>query len=107
MIIRPVVLNVKREMSAISLLATTLLAFGALLKQLRKHAAMTQGNLVALGYSDSFISRLEQGQSQLDLDAVIDRFIPALGLHDDSTTAALLIERAESARGKRLITSTI
>ena len=53
MIIRPVVLNVKREMSAISLLATTLLAFGALLKQLREHAAMTQGNLVALGYSQS------------------------------------------------------
>ncbi|MCB0187599.1 MAG: helix-turn-helix domain-containing protein, partial [Caldilineaceae bacterium] len=37
--------------------------FGALLKQLRKRAGMTQRDLAAaLGYSDSLISSLEKGQ---------------------------------------------
>src|SRR5919197_4462132 len=81
---------------------TATLSFGALLKQLRKHMGMTQRDLAAaLNYSDSFISSLENAQRQPDLDAVIAHFIPALGLHDDPTTAALLIERAAAARGER------
>lgn len=81
---------------------TAMLSFGALLKQLRKRAGMTQRDLAAaLNYSDSFISSLENAQRQPDVDAVIAHFIPALGLHDDPTTAALLIERAAAARGER------
>src|ERR1700712_5209138 len=80
---------------------SAMLSFGALLKQLRKRAGMTQRDLAAaLNYSDSFISSLETAQRQPDLDAVITRFIPALGLHDDPTTDAQLIERAAAARGE-------
>lgn len=81
---------------------SAMLFFGALLKQLRKRAGMTQRDLAAaLNYSDSFISSLEHAQRQPDLDAVIARFIPALGLQDDPTTAAHLIELAATARGER------
>ncbi len=70
---------------------TATLSFATLLKQLRKRAGMTQRDLAAaLGYSDSLISSLEKAQRQPDMDAVIQRFIPALGLQDDPTLAAYL-----------------
>jgi len=80
----------------------TALPFGALLKQLRKQAGMTQRDLAAaLNYSDSFISSLEKEQRQPDLDAVIHYFIPALGLQNDPQTTAALIEQAALVRGER------
>ncbi len=82
--------------------ATTTLAFGPLLKQLRKQAGMTQRDLAAaLGYSESLICGLEKAQRQPDLQAVTARFILALGLQDDPQTAAHLIEQAALARGER------
>jgi len=84
------------------MLFTTTLAFGPLLKQLRKQAGMTQRDLAAaLGYSESLICNLEKAQRQPDLQAVAERFIPALGLQDDPRTAACLIEQAALARGER------
>ncbi|MEZ4713731.1 MAG: helix-turn-helix domain-containing protein [Caldilineaceae bacterium] len=78
------------------------LPFGALLKQLRKRAGMTQRDLAAaLGYSDSLISGLEKARRLPDLETVRDRFIPALGLQDEPTLAARLIEYAAVARGER------
>jgi predicted ATPase len=78
------------------------LPFGLLLKQLRKRAGMTQRDLgAALNYSHSLISSLENAQRQPDLDAVMTRFVPALGLQDDSISAARLIEQAAAARGER------
>ncbi len=78
------------------------LPFGPLLKQLRKQAGMTQGDLAAaLGYSGSLICSLEKAQRQPDLKAVIERFVPALGLQDDPEAAAALIEQAALARGER------
>ena len=78
------------------------LTFGVLLKTLRKTAGMTQRDLAAaLGYSDSQISGLEKGQRTPDLDAVMLRFVPALGLQDDPTTIVRLVERAAAARGER------
>lgn len=69
---------------------------------------MTQRDLaVALGYSDSLISSLEKGQRQPDLDAVMQRFIPALGLQDDPRTATKLIEAAAFARGQTLSAATL
>ncbi|MEZ4617406.1 MAG: helix-turn-helix transcriptional regulator [Caldilineaceae bacterium] len=77
--------------------------FGALLKQLRKRAGMTQRDLAAaLGYSDSLISSLEKGQRQPDLALVRSHFIPALGLQDEPALAARLIESAAIARGTQL-----
>ncbi|MEZ4733924.1 MAG: helix-turn-helix domain-containing protein [Caldilineaceae bacterium] len=76
--------------------------FGILLKQLRKRAGMTQRDLAAaLGYSDSLISGLEKAHRLPDLDAVMQRFIPALGLQDDLVMAARFLESAAAARGKQ------
>ncbi len=81
--------------------------FGLLLRQLRKRAGMTQRDLAAaLGYSDSLISGLEKGQRLPDLEAVIQRFIPALGLQDDPRSATKLIESAAFARGQTLPATT-
>lgn len=81
---------------------TTTLPFGPLLKQLRKQAGMTQRDLAAaLGYSEALICNLEKAQRQPDLQAVTERFIPALGLQDDPNIAAYLIEQAALARGER------
>ncbi len=81
---------------------TVTLSFGTLLKQLRKRAGMTQRDLAAaLGYSDSLISSLEKAQRQPDLETVIQRLIPALGLQDDPRSAAHLLECAAIARGER------
>ncbi len=82
--------------------STIALPFGALLKQLRKQSGMTQRDLAAaLGYSESLISCLEKAQRHPDMQAVTERFIPALGLQDDPNTAAHLIEQAALARGER------
>ncbi|MCB0139005.1 MAG: helix-turn-helix domain-containing protein [Caldilineaceae bacterium] len=82
--------------------ATPTLSFGPLLKQLRKRAGMTQRDLgAALGYSIALISSLEKAQRRPDLQAVRERFIPALGLQDDPASAARLIEQAALARGER------
>ena len=76
--------------------------FGVLLKQLHKRAGMTQRDLAAaLGYSDSLISSRDKAQRQPDLDAVIQRFIPALGLQDDGAMANRLIACAAAVRGTR------
>lgn len=81
---------------------SALLTFGVLLKTLRKTAGMTQRDLAAaLGYSDSQISGLEKGQRTPDLDAVMLRFVPALGLQDEPATIARLVEQAAAARGER------
>lgn len=78
------------------------LAFGMLLRQLRKAAGMTQRDLAAaLGYSDSLISGLETGQRQPDPDAILPLFVPALGLQDDPSTAQRLYEYAVTVRGER------
>src|SRR5689334_24760725 len=75
--------------------------FGDLLKQLRKRAAMTQGDLAAaVGYSVSFVSVLEQNRRLPDVDAVLRVFVPALGLQDEPQLAIRLVELAASTRGE-------
>lgn len=88
---------------------TAALTFGSLLKRLRKQAGMTQRDLAAaLGYSESLICSLEKAQRLPDLQAVMDRYIPALGLQDDPAAATALIEQAALARGQRVpVTTTV
>ncbi len=78
-------------------------SFGEFLRQLRKRAAMTQGDLAAAtGYSVSFISSLECNTRRPDIEQIAQHFVPALGLHDEPRLAARLIELAASARGEKL-----
>jgi DNA-binding transcriptional regulator YiaG len=55
--------------------------FGELLKFLRRRAGLTQRELsIAVGYSESQISRREQNQRPPDEASLAARFVPALHL---------------------------
>ncbi len=74
--------------------------FGHLLRQLRRRAGMTQGDLAAaVAYSVSFISSLETGSRLPDATIVAERFVPALALQDEPALAARLVTAAVSTRG--------
>jgi transcriptional regulator with XRE-family HTH domain len=77
-------------------------AFGELLKQLRRRMGMTQHDLAAaLGYSRALIGALERNERLPDIDAVIQSYLPALGLQDEPRLATQLVELAALARGER------
>ncbi len=98
----PILSAITLQERGASMVLTTPSTFGPLLKQLRKRAGMTQRDLAAaLGYSSALISSLEKAQRRPDLQAVTERFIPALGLQGDPHNAAHLIEQAALARGER------
>lgn len=89
-------------MPALSPLFPSASSFGDLLKHLRKRAGMSQSDLAAaLGYSFSFISALEQNRRLPDLQAVVQSYLPALGLQDEPKLAAQLVELAALARGEK------
>jgi predicted ATPase/transcriptional regulator with XRE-family HTH domain len=76
--------------------------FGDLLKRLRKRAGMTQDELAAAtGYSPSLIGALERNERLPDIEAVIQVYVPKLGLQDEPLLARQLIELAARARGER------
>jgi DNA-binding XRE family transcriptional regulator len=84
------------------MLLTPTLTFGDLLKQLRKRAGMTQGDLAAaLGYSVALVSALERNQRLPDVEAVSQRFVAALGLQQEPHFATQLVTLAAAARGQR------
>lgn len=71
------------------------ITFGALLRQLRRRAQMTQGDLAAaVGYSVSFISSLEQNTRRPDVHVVSQHFVPALALQEEPHLATHLLELA-------------
>lgn len=73
--------------------------FGELLKFLRRHRKLTQLELaLAVGYSESQISHLEQNHRAPDPTMVGNRLIPALGLEEDREWAARLMELAAPVR---------
>jgi WD40 repeat protein/DNA-binding XRE family transcriptional regulator len=73
--------------------------FGDLLKYLRRRAGLTQRELsIAVGYSDSQISRLEKNERMPDLATLTARFIPALHAEDQPEIAARLLELAVAVR---------
>lgn len=74
--------------------------FGGLLRQLRRRAQMTQGDLaVAVGYSISLISSLEQNTRRPDVHSVLQHFVPALALQEEPHLANQLLELAAAAQG--------
>jgi transcriptional regulator with XRE-family HTH domain len=83
-------------------IASNSLSFGDLLRQLRRRAGLTQGELAArVGYSAAQISRLEQNERLPTVATVAETFAPALDLHDEPHLAHRLVELAALARGER------
>jgi WD40 repeat protein/transcriptional regulator with XRE-family HTH domain len=73
--------------------------FGDLLKYLRRQQRLTQLELsIAVGYSESQITRLEKNQRLPDIAAVKALFVPALQLENEPELTKHLLELAESAR---------
>ena len=73
--------------------------FGDLLKYLRRRAGYTQRELsIAVGYSDTQISRLEHNERLPDLATLTARFLPVLNLEKEPEVAARLLELATAVR---------
>jgi WD40 repeat protein/transcriptional regulator with XRE-family HTH domain len=73
--------------------------FGDLLKYLRRRAGLTQRKLsMAVNYSDTQISRLEQNERMPDLATLTARFLPALRIDDQPEVAKRLLELAARVR---------
>lgn len=73
--------------------------FGDLLRYLRRRAGITQTDLsIAVGYSISQISRLEQNLRPPDIPTIQARFIQPLCLEDEPKTVARLLELAATIR---------
>ncbi len=73
--------------------------FGDLLRFLRRRAGITQLELsIAVGYSDAQISRLEQNLRPPDIPTIEARFVSALGLEDEPTAVARLLDLAAHVR---------
>ena len=75
------------------------ITFGDLLRFLRRWAGITQIELsIAVGYSDSQISRLEQNLRLPDIPTIQARFVSALGLEDEPEAVSKLLELAANVR---------
>ena len=76
----------------------TVTTFGEFLKFLRRRARMTQRELsIAVGYSISQISRLEQNERLPDEMTIRAVFVPALGLEREQELVAQLVALAHHA----------
>ncbi len=76
----------------------TITNFGEFLKFLRRRAQMTQRELsIAVGYSISQISRLEQNERLPDEITLLAVFVPALGLEKEPELVAQLLALAQNA----------
>jgi non-specific serine/threonine protein kinase len=73
--------------------------FGDLLKYLRRRAQLTQRELsIAVGYSESQISRLEANLRLPDQASLMALFVPALSIQDEPETIQRLLELAQLNR---------
>ena len=73
--------------------------FGELLRFLRRKADLTQRELsIAVGYSESQISRLEQNERAPEEATLAARFVPALYIEDEPQWVARLLELGVATR---------
>src|SRR5258705_10033663 len=71
--------------------------FGELLRFLRRKSGLTQGELaIAVGYSESQISRLERNERAPDDATLAARFVPALYLEEQPEWVARFLELGSS-----------
>lgn len=69
---------------------------GAFLKYLRRRARLSQRELsIAVGYSESHISRIENNERPVDRATLLALFVPALHIHDEPDTVARLLALCE------------
>ena len=75
------------------------ITFGDLLRFLRRRMGLTQMELsIAVGYSNTQISRLEQNERLPDIPTIEARFVSALGLEEEPKTVARLLDLAANVR---------
>jgi WD40 repeat protein/transcriptional regulator with XRE-family HTH domain len=73
--------------------------FGDLLKYLRRRERLTQLELsIAVGYSETQITRLEKNQRRPELSVIKALFIPALHIQNEPEITARFLELAEDMR---------
>ena len=85
--------------TSVSIVLDHFTTFGDLLKYLRRRVGLTQRELsIAVGYSDTQISRLEQNERMPDLATLTARFLPALHIEDQPEVAERLLELAATMR---------
>ena len=81
--------------------------FGALLHYLRRSERMTQRELaIAVGYSESMISRLEHDERPPDTATIMALFVPALHLDGQPDVVAQLVRLANESKHKETGKST-
>jgi len=98
---KPTTLSVNPAPAALPQAATA--TFGGLLKFLRRRAQLSQRELgLAVGYSESQVSRLERNDRLPDMAALAALYLPALHLEHDPAAAAQLLALAAAARGEAL-----
>ena len=75
------------------------ITFGDLLRFLRRRTGLTQMELaLAVGYSNTQISRLEQNERLPDIPTIEARFVSALGLEEEPKAVARLLDLAANVR---------
>src|SRR5215217_564088 len=75
------------------------ITFGDLLRFLRRRIGLTQMELaIAVGYSNTQISRLEQNERLPDIPTIEARFVSALGLEDQPNAITRLLDLAANVR---------
>jgi len=91
----------------ISIDSASFKTLGELMRYLRESAHLTQRELASkVDYHYSYISRVENNQHTPDPATLMARFIPALGLENESKWSARLLELAKTASGVKSETST-
>jgi WD40 repeat protein/DNA-binding XRE family transcriptional regulator len=87
------------SVSSIHIALDRFTTFGDLLRYLRRRAGYTQRELsIAVGYSDTQISRLEHNERLPDLATLTARFLPVLDLENEPQISARLLELAAAVR---------
>jgi transcriptional regulator with XRE-family HTH domain len=75
------------------------ITFGDLLRFLRRRTGLTEMELaIAVGYSNTQISRLEQNERLPDIPTIEARFVSALGLEEEPKAVARLLDLTANVR---------
>ena len=95
-------------MSPTAITPEQFVTFGELLKYLRRQARITQRELaIAVGYSDTQISRMEQNQRVPDATTLTALFVPALYIEQEPKWVIRLLELAKSAHGDSTLVADV